>query len=217
VRERSLPSGGDDKTRILVLDDVLIGLDMSHRIPMLKLLREEFAEWQVLLFTHDRVWYDLACSYTRGEDQWVHMEVTELDAGPERPMRPYLRQGQDHLERAKQLLGIDNDRTAAAVHIRAWFEDLIKRKCEKFNLKLHYHEDAKNYKADKFWQELKDDVRPIKGAATKMGSAVIAEVEMVRSNVLNKLSHAGSVNLVKADVQQALELMPRLKAALEKP
>jgi hypothetical protein len=40
---------------------------------------------------------------------------------------------------------------------------------------------------------------------------------MVRSNVLNKLSHAGSVNLVKADVQQALELMPRLKAALEKP
>jgi len=39
----------------------------------------------------------------------------------------------------------------------------------------------------------------------------------VRSNVMNKLSHAGTVNLVKAQVQEALDLMPRLKAALEKP
>jgi len=214
--ERSLPSGVDAKTRILVLDDVLIGLDMSHRIPVLKMLHEQFADWQILLFTHDRVWYDLARSYTRDGGQWIHNELIEQDSGPGRPSRPYRREGQDHLVRARYLMD-DYDLMGSAVHIRAWFEDLIKRKCEKFSRPIVYHENPKDYKADKFWEALKTDNRPVNGAATKMGAAIIAEVEMVRSNVLNKLSHAGTVNLVKAEVQQALDLMPRMKAALEKP
>lgn len=216
--ERNLPTGTKDNTRTLVLDDVLIGLDMSHRIPVLKLLQDEFADWQILLFTHDRVWYDLTCAYTRDGGKWVYNELIELDAGLGAPQRPYCRQGQDHLDRAKQLLVVDYDYTAAAVHIRAHFEDLIKRKCQDYHLSLQYHENPKDYKADKFWLALKGDQRPMgiaKGAAKKMGAAMIAEVEMIRSNVLNKLSHAGTVNLVKAEVQQALDLMPRLKTVLE--
>src|SRR5207248_2483092 len=48
--------------RLLVLDDVLIGLDMSHRMPILALLETEFVEkeWQVILLTYDKVWFELA-------------------------------------------------------------------------------------------------------------------------------------------------------------
>ena len=52
------PSPGSDPLQLLVLDDVLFGLDMSNRIPVLKILKERFANYQVLLLTHDRVWYD---------------------------------------------------------------------------------------------------------------------------------------------------------------
>lgn len=206
----------EGKPRILVLDDILIGLDMSHRIPVLKLLQQDFADWQILLFTHDRVWYELAREYTKGSGDWASYELMVMEAPPGTPPRPYLKQGQDHLERAGQLLNAPHgDLMAAAVHIRAWFEDLLKRKCEKYNRSVQYHVNPKDYKADRFWEALKGDRRPDKGAATKMGQAIIEEVEMVRSNVLNKLSHSGTPNLVKAEVEAALELMPRLKAALD--
>jgi len=41
----------------IVLDDVIVSLDRGHRGMVVDLLRQEFAERQVLLFTHDRDWY----------------------------------------------------------------------------------------------------------------------------------------------------------------
>lgn len=41
----------------VVLDDVIVSLDRGHRGMVVKLLREEFADRQVLLFTHDRDWF----------------------------------------------------------------------------------------------------------------------------------------------------------------
>jgi energy-coupling factor transporter ATP-binding protein EcfA2 len=208
----------EGKPRILVLDDILIGLDMSHRIPVLRLLQSEFSDWQILLFTHDRVWYELAKEYTKDSGEWANYELMVMQGPPGRPPKPYLKQGQDHLERARLLLEPPhNDLMGSAVHIRAWFEDLLKRKCERYKRPVEYHVNPKDFKADKFWEALKTDTRPVKGAAVKMGEALISEVEMVRSQVLNKLSHAGAPNLVQAEVEAALELMPRLKAALDKP
>ncbi len=39
---------------------MLIGLDLSNRLPLLRVLVEDFADWQVILLTHDRVWFELA-------------------------------------------------------------------------------------------------------------------------------------------------------------
>lgn len=40
--------------RFFVLDDVVNSFDADHRIGLAKLLQTEFADWQVLLLTHDR-------------------------------------------------------------------------------------------------------------------------------------------------------------------
>jgi len=45
--------------RTLILDDVVNSFDANHRAGLLRLLQEEFAEWQVLVFTHDRVFFDI--------------------------------------------------------------------------------------------------------------------------------------------------------------
>lgn len=62
---------------IMVLDDVLIGLDLSHRLPLLTLLKEEFGDWQLLLLTHDRTWYDLAQLETALEGGWTTSRASD--------------------------------------------------------------------------------------------------------------------------------------------
>lgn len=46
-----------DESDPIVLDDVVVSLDRSHRGMIVGLLEKEFATRQVLLFTHDRDWY----------------------------------------------------------------------------------------------------------------------------------------------------------------
>lgn len=48
--------GGDTETPI-ILDDVVVSLDRTHRGMIAELLDKEFSEYQVLVFTHDRDWY----------------------------------------------------------------------------------------------------------------------------------------------------------------
>lgn len=55
----------NDMPRIMVLDDVLIGLDQANRVPLLDVLAEYFQNWQVIILTHDRVWFDIARHYQR--------------------------------------------------------------------------------------------------------------------------------------------------------
>ena len=43
-----------------LLDDVLIGLDLSNRLPLLEILEKHFGDFQVILSTYDRVWFELA-------------------------------------------------------------------------------------------------------------------------------------------------------------
>ncbi|HEY5704121.1 MAG TPA: hypothetical protein VIS96_00940 [Terrimicrobiaceae bacterium] len=66
---------GSSYPRLLILDDVLLSLDMAHRLPLLKLLKlRGFADWQILLLTHDRAWYEIARQQLGG-DGWAHCEL----------------------------------------------------------------------------------------------------------------------------------------------
>jgi hypothetical protein len=43
--------------RPLILDDVVVSFDRNHRGMIVDLLKEQFADRQVIIFTHDRDWY----------------------------------------------------------------------------------------------------------------------------------------------------------------
>lgn len=47
----------DNNQRPLILDDVVVSLDREHRGMVVELLEAEFADRQILLFTHDREWF----------------------------------------------------------------------------------------------------------------------------------------------------------------
>ena len=58
--------------KILALDDVLIGLDMSNRFPVLDILGN-FKDYQIFLTTYDKAWYEIVKQRTDQTD-WKYAE-----------------------------------------------------------------------------------------------------------------------------------------------
>jgi wobble nucleotide-excising tRNase len=47
------------RLRVLALDDVLIGLDMANRMPVLEIIDQHFSNYQVFFFTYDNPWFEV--------------------------------------------------------------------------------------------------------------------------------------------------------------
>jgi energy-coupling factor transporter ATP-binding protein EcfA2 len=99
----------DDQYRVLLLDDIFTGLDMNNRLPLLRLIKEEFIEaevapFQVGIATHDRRWYELAKSWFEQRD--VKMKAVEMYAGrSDDPKKPdevvIIQEGLSYIEKAR--------------------------------------------------------------------------------------------------------------------
>ena len=88
--------------RILALDDVLIGLDMSNRFPVLDILEEDFKDYQIFLTTYDKAWYEIAKQHTDQKD-WKYTEFYfKATDAYEIPVctedKPYLKKAKEHLD-----------------------------------------------------------------------------------------------------------------------
>jgi energy-coupling factor transporter ATP-binding protein EcfA2 len=201
-----------DLPRLLVLDDVLIGLDWANRLPILKILNEEFADWQVILMTFDRVWFDLAKEYTEYTERWCYLTLRELCARDGEPGRPVVEPCPNLLDRAQAHLQ-NADLMAAAVYIRAAFETRLKNVCRDHGIKVAYKPDPTEVKADQLWQEIveRQKSRQANGQSNFLDPALMQEVEMVRSTVLNRLSHSGVPSLTRAEVDEALRIVRKLQ------
>ena len=203
---------GPTPVRLLVLDDVLIGLDLSNRLPVVKLLNEEFSDWQTLLFTYDRVWFELARGYTEHTGRWTYLNLRELPTAPGQPGRP-------HIEPCADLLGIAEthfqagDMMATAVYIRAAFETRVKNVCRDHGVKVAYKPDPKDVKIDHLWQAIveRQKERQATGEADFIAPALMQDMETVRSIMLNRLSHSGTPTLVKDEVKFALDTVKKLQ------
>ena len=71
-----------DPLRLLVLDDVLIGLDLNNRLPLLECLRQEFPNHQTILLTYDKQWFDMASEHTKHWGNWRSAEMFAELTGP---------------------------------------------------------------------------------------------------------------------------------------
>ena len=215
------PVGGALPTRLLVLDDVLIGLDLANRLPLLRVLAEEFAEWQIILLTHDRVWFELAREHTEGTGRWAAKELCLLDSPEGVPPRPVLKDSDDLLDRACAHLGATPpDLMAAAVYVRAAFENRLRNVAEKQGIKVPFKHQLKDIKADQLWLGILDRQKeradqqqrhPGNQIPDFIPAALVADVETMRSTILNRLSHTGAPTLVKSEIEFALRTVRTLQ------
>lgn len=197
--------------RFLFLDDALIGLELQNRLPLLHILaREEFRNFQIFLLTHDQVWFDLARGHLPEKDGWLHRRLlADEETGQ---LIPHLKACQGDLETASAHLK-NGDLKAAAVYARSAFEWKLRKVCEDRGIRLGYKPDAEKVGAGDMWdgivqrQREREELR--KKGTTNIPDFVPAAlekaVEIMRSTVLNKLSHTGSSGLVPAEVAAALQ------------
>ena len=114
--------------KILALDDVLIGLDMSNRLPVLDILKEYFPNHQIFLTTYDKAWYEIAKQRTSRGGKWKAVEFYFSQTG-EYEMPIYV-EDKAYLEKTREYLDA-NDYKACAIYVRTAFEATIKQYCEK--------------------------------------------------------------------------------------
>lgn len=65
--------------KILFLDDIFIGLDMSNRIPLLRILQDNFSDFQIFLTTYDRHWFEVAKLHLNTNWQAIEMYVGQKE------------------------------------------------------------------------------------------------------------------------------------------
>lgn len=115
--------------RILFLDDIFIGLDMTNRIPLLEILTMDefndgtsFKDFQIFLTTYDREWFNVAKPYLKG---WEKTEFY-VDTYSHDIERPFIRKSDTYRERAEYHL-TKGDYPACANYLRKEFEKELKR------------------------------------------------------------------------------------------
>jgi energy-coupling factor transporter ATP-binding protein EcfA2 len=229
---RSIPprrADGSTYPRLLILDDVLLSLDMAHRLPLLRVLREHFTDWQVLLLTHDRVWYEISRQQLPG---WAHAELFVQQVGDYG--QPLLRADQDHLGWALDFL-LEGHVKAAAVHVRTKFEEVLKRACAELRLPVPYKPDPRKVTANELWNAVQgatwDQIPPISCATDGRGqkhwwqprpvkqplvpSDLKDRITHALSWVLNPLSHSESVDRHRQEIEDAIFAVAELEQAVQ--
>lgn len=196
-----------DAPKLMVLDDVLIGLDQSNRLPVLDLLKAEFqADWQIVLLTHDRVWFEMARAHL-AEADWTGLEMFEgVDAvGNTHPVpRPVnnFDPVAGNIATARSFLN-DNHEKAAAVHARMAFEQVLKKFCERKAVPVAFKSDPRHLTTEHLLAALKRWL----GAHAVQRAVLqpkIGNVEAARRVVLNAFAHSTPVTLVKAEIESAI-------------
>ena len=198
----------ESRLKVLALDDVLIGLDMSNRLPVLDILEEYFPEHQIFLTTYDKAWYEIA-KQRLSDAEWEYAEFYTSESNEHEI--PIHVQDKPYLEKAKAYFKA-NDYKACVIYLRTAFEASIKKFCEKENLQVRYRENPKQLQSNDFWEPIKkmelDDGIPF------LGQELIDEIELYRSIILNPLSHARTVTVIKREISDAIEAVEKLEDKL---
>ena len=194
--------------KILALDDVLIGLDMSNRLPVIDILKEYFSDYQIFFMTYDRAWYEIVRQRTE-DSEWKYAEFY-FSKTDEYEMPVYV-EDRAYLEKAKEYFD-GNDYKACAIYLRTAFEVAIKNFCDKKRLLVNYRKNPKRLTSEDFWAPIKNGRD--KGGKPFLQESLINEIELYRSIILNPLSHATIVNIIKKEIYEAMEAVKKLEDAL---
>lgn len=215
-----------DTPRLMVLDDVLIGLDQSNRLPVLLALDRHFPDWQIVLLTHDRVWYEMARFHLADRSDWAAVEMFEEkkpDGTPvpiAGPVNPFVRPaGVDavtsNIDTARRFCTA-HEYSASAVHARVAFELSLKNVCQRKAIPVRFQTDPRKLTTDDLLNAIEFWLGHASRAAMKAAvEPKIAKLRMWRKVVLNPFSHSTPVSLTAGEVKGAIDAVAALHQAFK--
>lgn len=203
---------GRDRLKLLVMDDLLISLDATHRRPVLDLILNLFDDWQIILLTHDRYWFQLAREQLSAS--WQAAEIYERFDG-DGLLTPFVRpvsndMAESTLVQAEAFLA-DNHPAAACNYARSACEIILKRFCSKRGVKFAYFEHDKRPDLNQLLIAAKVHV-----ATDAPRLKALTDLEPHKKFVLNPLSHDPANPVPAADVRAAIAAVREVAKACGK-
>ena len=186
--------------KFLVLDDIVTSFDTHHRRRLLRLIRDEFSDWQFIVLTHENIWFDLI-KREMSQKGWLFKEVyadetngISLDYSPATL--------KEIIEKKKGKEGVTND-------LRKLLEAVLKDICFAFEIKVPFRFNAINEKrmSDELLSHLRSTLKKKSPDLAKdnvfsdlAGSSLIANLD----------SHDNPDKIVDADIDVLLEDIEKL-------
>lgn len=192
--------------KILILDDVFIGMDMSNRLPLLKIIQEKFDDYQIFITTYDEYWYKLAQFYLES-NAWKFIRVyTTTENGTVFKSKIQDDELDDYVKKAKHYFNL-NDFAACANYQRKAFEEKIKNILPD-NLLSNAAEDGMIKRNDKFQINFNNFLQFLSDCG--LDSSIFNDFKLYSKLILNPLSHdnAGSP-VFRREVESVFGILSR--------
>ena len=190
----------------------LIGLHQSNRLPVLDVLMNRFADWQIVLLTHDKVWFDMARAHLVPATDWAYLELHDAPTSASTSMPVVRRVGPSAAEAALDQAEVFCDEghiAAGATYARTAFELGLGQWADKGSVAVRFRIDPHQVSTD----DLISAIRKVKATDPNGDAAkALRTVEMFRTVVLSPMSHATPPSVVKSEVQGAIAAVRNMLA-----
>ncbi|ETR70246.1 MAG: hypothetical protein OMM_03378 [Candidatus Magnetoglobus multicellularis str. Araruama] len=183
--------------KMIVLDDLLISLDMSNRLNVLKILENEFDDFQIFFFTHDKALFEL---YSH-KMSWKKYELY-LNNNDEIPTI-IVKQGKSEIERAKEHYA-KKDYDCCALQLRKGFESFLK--------KYLTPKEQRNKNCDPL-----DLAALVEKAISKSSGemkTILEKLNSDRKHILNPLSHNDLRPIYSHELERAMIDFQRIEVLI---
>ncbi len=182
--------------KFIVLDDVISSFDTNHRQRFANLIFEKFADYQIILLTHEAEWFSYVRqlakkkSWVIGEIKWTDVKGAHLEEKPN--------DLKELIEKGLANSSIDT----IGNPMRKYLEAILKDICLNLDVKVCFRMNEANEKRmpDELLNELKSKINKNGGQDLKSKISVIERV--ANSSLLgNLLSHDNPYNPKKGDLK----------------
>lgn len=203
--------------KVLFLDDIFIGLDISNRLPLLDILNTDFTDYQVFITTYDKPWYEFVrTNYLNNNKRWKCFEiyVGRTKKGYTIPVVKEVKgQGNnDHLNyfiQTAESYHNKGDNKAAGVYLRSVFEAILKQFCFG-KVSVKFVVDQSKLTGNDFWTATKNH-----NQATGLTQNTKNEIDNLLLLVLNPLNHNDiNKNEHSNEIGRTINILKTLKTEL---
>ena len=169
-----LAMAGEFNTQLgfLVLDDVINSFDVEHRGRLAELLADGFADWQIIVLTHDQQFFE---HLSRRAPSWRKLELTSwsYESGP----RTTRYESSGILAAARERLE-SGDVHGAAAKARRGLEELLQEVCEALWAPLPFRRGQANDK-----REIGELFKGVRRTLKEQSKAFLESVEPLLKNL----------------------------------
>ncbi|MBI5204702.1 MAG: hypothetical protein HZA11_07285 [Nitrospirae bacterium] len=183
------------ENKFILMDDVISSFDANHRKRFADLLIEKFAEYQIILLTHEKQWFDYVKSVVQNKN-WQISEIKWSEA-----KGAHLEESAGSLRQRIEYKITNNVDDDLGNNIRVYLEHILKNIASTLKVKVEFQFNDKN--EDRMCHELLSE---LKGKAAKSSTdftvySPLFGRTLASTFIANKDSHDSSFNPSMGDLK----------------